>query len=213
MNTLSKKQQIRKIEGLSKRQRKNKHWGWHCNYRNARKTSPWDMFYYISQDFVFNLFYMMIHKRFIRYFVMDYHRIYDLIRAIQRINPPLTQYKLKEKINILFASIKTEEEVLDMFKLFGYNAIVKDDKIVITNDIERDESYNPAYPEQEEEYILPSYILKNFLLFRSAVSDCIMGKFPNNLDYWLYACRYLLMDNKDFHDFGLNPNIFPHIRR
>lgn len=202
MNTLSKKQQIRKIEGLSKRQWKNKHWGWHCNYRNARKTSPWDMFYYISQDFVFNLFYMMIHKRFIRYFVIDYHRIYDLIRAIQRINQSLLLCKLEEKINILFAGIETEEEVLDMFKLFGYNAIVKDDKIFITNDIERDESYNPAYPEQEEEYILPSYILKNFLLFRSAVSDCIMGKFPNNLDYWLYACRYLLMDNKDFHDFA-----------
>lgn len=213
MNTLSKKQQNRKLAKHTEKKRKNIHWWWHKKHRDARKTSPWDMFDYISQDFVFNLFYMMIHKQFIRYFVMDYHRIYDLIRAIQRINPPLSRYKLKEKINNLFAGIETEEEVLDMFKLFGYNAIVKDDKIVITNDIERDESYNPAYPEQGEEYILPSYILKNFLLFRSAVSDCIMGKFPNNLDYWLYACRYLLMDNEDFHDFGLNTDIFPYIRR
>lgn len=180
---------------------------------NKYEISLWKMINYISEDFVFNLFYMMIHKRFIRYFVIDYHRIYDLIRAIQRINPSLSPCKLEEKINILFAGIETEEEVLDMFKLFGYNAIVKDNKIVITNDIERDESYNPAYQEQKKAYILPSYILKNFLLFRSAVGDCIMGKFPNNLDYWLYACRYLLMDNKDFHDFGLNPDIFPYIRR
>ncbi len=178
---------------------------------NKYESSLWDMLDYISQDFVFNLFYMMIHKRFIRYFVIDYHRIYDLIRTIQRINQSLSPCKLEEKINILFAGIETEEEVLDMFKLFRYNAIVKDDKIVITNDTELDDNYNPVYPEQREEYILPSYILKNFLLFRSAVSDCVMGKFPNNLDYWLYACRYLLMDDKDFHDFGLKNDLFPYI--
>ena len=179
--------------------------------RHTYTTYPWVMLDYIATDFVYNLFYMMIHKQFIRYFVMDYHRIYDMIHAIQRINPSLPPRKLKEKINLLFADIETEEEVLDMFKLFRYNAVVKDDKIVITNDIELDDNYNPTYPEQKEEYILPSYILKNFLFFRSAVSDCVMGKFPNNLDYWLYACRYLLMDDKDFHDFGLNPDIFPYI--
>ena len=178
---------------------------------NKYESSLWDMLDYISQDFVFNLFYMMIHKRFIRYFVIDYHRIYDLIRAIQRINPPLPPRILEEKINILFAGIETEEEVLDMFKLLRYNAIIRDDKIIITNDTELDDNYNPVYPEQREEYILPSYILKNFLLFRSAVSDCVMGKFPNNLDYWIYACGYLLMDNKDFHNFGLNSDIFPYI--
>lgn len=178
---------------------------------NKYESSLWDMLDYISQDFIFNLFYMMLHKRFISYFVIDYHRIYDLIRAIQRINPPLPPRKLEEKINILFAGIETEEEVLDMFKLLRYNVIIRDDKIIITNDTELDDNYNPVYPEQREEYILPSYILKNFLLFRSAVSDCVMGKFPNNLDYWLYVCRYLLMDDKNFHNFGLNSDIFPYI--
>ena len=34
-----------------------------------------------------------------------------------------------------------------MFKLFRYNAVVKDDKIMITNDIELDDNYNPANPD------------------------------------------------------------------
>lgn len=116
---------------------------------NKYESSLWDMLDYISQDFVFNLFYMMIHKRFIRYFVIDYHRIYDLIRAIQRINPPLPPRILEEKINILFAGIETEEEVLDMFKLLRYNAIIRDDKIIITNDTELDDNYNPVYPDRK----------------------------------------------------------------
>lgn len=132
--------------------------------RHTYKTYPWIMLYYIATDFVYNLFYMMIHKQFIHYFVIDYHRIYDIIHDIKRISPSLPPRKLKEKINLLFADIETEEEVLDMFKLFRYNAVVKDDKIMITNDIELDDNYNPTYPEQKEEYILPSYILQNRLL-------------------------------------------------
>lgn len=107
--------------------------------RHTYTTYPWVMLDYIATDFVYNLFYMMIHKQFIHYFVMDYHRIYDMIHDIKRISPSLPPRKLKEKINLLFADIETEEEVLDMFKLFRYNAVVKDDKIMITNDIELDD--------------------------------------------------------------------------
>lgn len=115
--------------------------------RHTYTTYPWVMLDYIATDFVYNLFYMMIHKQFIHYFVIDYHRIYDIIHDIKRISPSLPPRKLKEKINLLFADIETEEEVLDMFKLFRYNAVVKDDKIMITNDIELDDNYNPTYPD------------------------------------------------------------------
>ena len=39
--------------------------------RHTYKTYTWIMLDYIATDFVYNLFYMMIHKQFIRYFVMD----------------------------------------------------------------------------------------------------------------------------------------------
>lgn len=149
---------------------------------------------------------MMIHKKFIRYFVMDYHRIYDVIRCIQRINPPLNTKELEDKINNLFDGIETEKEVFDTFKLFRYNAIIKKDKIILTNDTECDDDCNPAYPEQPEEYVLARYILKNFLIFRQAFTDCVMGKFPNDLEFWIYACHYLLMDNKEFDHLGFGPD-------
>ena len=65
--------------------------------RHTYKTYPWIMLDYIATDFVYNLFYMMIHKQFIHYFVMDYHRIYDMIHDIKRISPSLPPRKLKEK--------------------------------------------------------------------------------------------------------------------
>ena len=213
MNILSHKQHQIKIFQYDKRITKIIQHQKHHNYRDNHKTTPWNMLNYISTDFVYNLFYMMIHKRFIHYFVVDYHRIYDLILVLQRINPPLPPRKLKEKINNLFDGIETEEEVFDAFKLFRYNAVIRNDEIILTKDIDFDESYNPAYPEQREKYILPRYMLKNFLMFRQAFIDCVMRKFPNNLDYWIYACGYLLMDNKDFHDFGLNNDVFPYIKR
>lgn len=33
-----------------------------------------------------------------------------------------------------------------------------------------------------------------------------MGKFPNDLDFWIYTCRYLLMDDKEFAHCGYGPN-------
>ena len=213
MNALSKRQRQTLTVQHHKHITKVTQYQRHRHYRDNRKTTPWDMLNYISTDFVYNLFYMMIHKRFIHYFVIDYHRIYDLIDVLHRINPPLSPRKLKEEINSLFDGIETEEEVFDVFKLFRYDAVIEDDKIILTNDAEFDERYNPAYPEPKEQYILPRYILKNFIMFRQAFTDCVMGKFPNNLDYWIYACSYLLMDNKNLHNFGLNSDMFPYIKK
>lgn len=56
------------------------------------------------------------------------------------------------------------------------------------------------------DYILPRYVLQNFLLFRAAVTDCALGKIHNNLDFWIYACRYLLMDDTEFVHCGYGPN-------
>ncbi len=205
MNTLSKKQQCKSVRDNADVWQKIQHWRWHKNHRNARKTTPWDMLDYISGDFVFNLLYMMIYKRFVRYFGIDYHRIFWLIEQIKKINPPLSPRKLKAKINILFDGIETEEEVLAAFQGFNYCAEIKSDKLIITNS-NSDDSCNPLYPEPQEEHILPRYMLRNFLLSRAAVTDCIMGKFPNDLDFWIYACRYLLMDDKEFAHCGYGPN-------
>ena len=116
----------------------------------------------------------------------------------------------EEKINNLFDGIETEDEVLAAFLGFNYCANIKGDNLIITNS-DSDDYCNPLYPEPPEEHILPRYMLRNFLLFRAAVTDCIMGKFPNDLDYWIYACRYLLMDDKEFKHCGLNRDIFPYI--
>lgn len=205
MNTLSKKQQCKSVRDNADVWQKIQHWRWHKNHRNVRKTSPWDMLDYISGDFVFNLLYMMIYKRFVRYFGLDYHRIYDILYTIKKINPPLKSRELKEKINILFDGIETEEEVFTAFQLINYRAEIEDDKLIIRNS-DTDDYCNPLYPEPLEEHILPRYVLRNFLLFRAAVTDCIMGKFPNDLDYWIYACRYLLMDDKEFKHCGYGPN-------
>lgn len=213
MNTLSHKQHQITIFKCDKRIAKAIRHQKRRHYHDSRKTTPWNMLNYISTDFVYNLFYMMIHKRFLHYFVVDYHRIYDLILVLQRINPPLPPRKLKEQINNLFDGIETEEEVFGAFKLFRYNAVIKNDEIILTKNIDLDESCNPAYPEQRDQYILPRYMLKNFLMFRQAFTDCVMRKFPNNLDYWIYACNYLLMDNKGVCNFGLNSDIFPYIKR
>ena len=118
MNVLSKKQQSREAEKRAEKLQDNGRWQLHCAYRDKRKTTPWDMLDYISRDFVFNLLYMMIYKRFVRYFGLDYHRIYDILYTIKKINLPLKSRELKEKINILFDGIETEEEVLTAFRLF-----------------------------------------------------------------------------------------------
>ena len=205
MNALSKKQQSRETEKQSEELQDNKHWQLYCAHRDKRKTSPWDMLDYISGDFVFNLLYMMIYKRYVRYFAFDYHRIFWLIEQIKKINPPLSPRKLKAKINILFDGIETEEEVLTAFQLFNYRTEIEGDKLIITNS-DSDDYCNPAYPQPSEEHILPRYMLRNFLLFRAAVTDCIMGKFPNDFDFWIYTCRYLLMDDKEFAHCGYSPN-------
>lgn len=205
MNTLSKKQQCKSVRDNADVWQKIQHCRWHKNHRNARKTTPWDMLDYISGDFVFNLLYMMIYKRFVRYFGLDYHRIYDILYAIKKINPPLKSRELKEKINILFDGIETEEEVLTAFQLFNYRTEIRDDKLIIRNS-DTDDYCNPLYPEPMEEHILPRYMLQNFLLFRTAVTDCALGKVHNDLDFWIYACRYLLMDDKEFAHFCYGPN-------
>ena len=205
MNALSKKQQNRKAEKRAERLQDNKHWQLHRAHRDKHKTTPWDMFDYISNDFVFNLLYMMIYKRFVRYFGIDYHRIYDILYVIKKINPSLKSRELKEKINILFDGIETEEEVLTAFQLFNYRTEIRDDKLIIRNS-DTDDYCNPLYPEPSEEHILPRYMLQNFLLFRTAVTDCALGKVHNDLDFWIYACRYLLMDDKEFKHCGYGPN-------
>ena len=113
--------------------------------------------------------------------------------------------KLKAKINILFDGIETEEEVFAAFQLCNYRTEIKDDKLIIRNS-DTDDYCNPLYPEPPEEHILPRYMLRNFLLFRAAVTDCALGKIHNNLDFWIYACRYLLMDDKEFAHCGYGPN-------
>lgn len=205
MNTLSKKQQSRKAERRAEKLQDNGRWQLHCAYRDKRKTTPWDMLDYISGDFVFNLLYMMIYKRFVRYFGLDYHRIYDILYTIKKINPPLKSRELKEKINILFDGIETEEEVFTAFQLINYRAEIEGDKLIIRNS-DTDDYCNPLYPEPLEEHILPRYVLQNFLLFRKAVTDCALGKVHNDLDFWIYACRYLLMDDKESAHFCYGPN-------
>ena len=122
MSTLSKKQQSRSADNDADLRQELKQYRRHHQHRNAHKTSPWDMLAYISGDFVFNLYYMMIYKRYVRYFGFDYHRIFWLVKLIKKVNPPLPPRKLKEKINILFDGIETEEDVLTAFQEFNYCA-------------------------------------------------------------------------------------------
>lgn len=211
MNTLSNKQQQREIEKSADKRRSSKQYCKHRKYRDNRKTTPWDMLNYISTDFVFNLLYMMIHKRFIKFFGIDYHRIEEMLHIIRKINPPLKARELKEKINNLFDGIETEEEVIDAMHGFNYDVIEDEDKLIITNNTDRDNSRNPLYSEPKEEYILPRHVLKNFLLFRQAFEDCVLHGTRNNLDFWVYACHYLLMDNNEFRDvYGPDGLNFPY---
>ena len=98
MNTLSKKQQCKSARDNADVGKKIKQYRRHRQHRDAHKTSPWDMLDYIAGDFVFNLYYMMIYKRYVRYFAFDYHRIFWLIERIKKINPPLPSRQLKEEI-------------------------------------------------------------------------------------------------------------------
>lgn len=205
MNTLSQKQQTKNIKKQVKKLKNARQSQLHRTHRDNRKLTPWDMLDYISTDFVFNLFYMMIYKRFIRYFGIDYHRIYDLLHKLNKINAPIKNKDIKEKINLLFDGIETEEEVLEAFQSFRYDVKETDNSLIISNS-DTDDDCNPLYPEPQEEHILPRYMLKNFLLFRKAFTDCAMGKIHNDLEFWIYACHYLLMDNKDFNHFGYGPD-------
>ena len=167
-----------------------------------------DFFLYASDDFLFNLFYMMIHKKFVRWFGIDYHRITGIIRLFQDIYSK----DLEKSIHELFGCIDDEDEIESRIKRYSWKITPKEDNLIIT--INEDIDYfNPNKEPDKTEYILPKYILHNFLQFKQLFYDVVSKKCDvgADTDFWLYACRYLLMGDKEFIcRYGPNGRNFPY---
>ena len=195
MNKVSNKQQKTKIKWENIDQNDTQ---W-CIRREKRiKVRQWaaERFYdYISYDFLYNLFYMMIHKKFVRWFGIDYHRITGIIRLFQDIYSK----DLEKSVHELFGDIDYEDEVESRIKWYSWKITPKEDNLIITIDEDID-YFNPNKEPDKTEYILPKYMLHNFLQFKQLFYDVVSKKYDvgADTDFWLYACRYLLMGDKEF---------------
>lgn len=178
------------------------------------KVKQWaaERFYdYISHDFLYNLFYMMIHKKFVQYFGIDYHRITEIIRLYQDIYSK----NLEESVHKLFGSVDDEDEIIGKFQRYNWEVESKGDYLVITLGNDSDDYCNPDKEPDTTEYILPKYMLHNFLQFKQLFYDVVSKKYDigADTDFWLYACRYLIMGDKEFEAFyhlGPNGRNFPY---
>ncbi len=210
MNKISDKQLKTKIKWKNI-DKNDKQW---CVRREKRiKVRQWaaERFYdYISYDFLYNLFYMMIHKKFVRWLGIDYHRITGIIRLFQDIYSK----DLEKSVHELFGCIDDEDEVESRIERHRWEIIPKEDNLIITIDEDID-YFNPNKEPDKTEYILPKYMLHNFLQFKQLFYDVVSKKYDvgADTDFWLYACRYLLMGDKEFEAFyhrGPNGRNFPY---
>ncbi|MBR1604840.1 MAG: hypothetical protein IJ660_01890 [Alphaproteobacteria bacterium] len=209
MNKISNKQLKTKIK-LENIDKNDKQW---CIRREKRiKVRQWaaDRFYdYISYDFLYNLLYMMIHKKFVRWFGIDYHRITRIIHLFQDIYSK----NLEESVHELFGGIDNEDEVEYWIGRYRWEIMTKEDNLIITIDEDID-YFNPNKEPDTTEYILPKYMLHNFLQFKQLFYDVVSKKYDVGAepDFWLYACRYLLMEDKEFKIFfwGADGKNFPY---
>lgn len=210
MNKVSNKQLKTKTKWKNI-DKNDKQW---CVWREKRiKVRQWaaeTFYYYISHDFLYNLFYMMIHKKFVRWFGIDYHRITGIIRLFQDIYSK----DLEKSVHELFGGIDYEDEVESRIEWCRWKITPKEDNLIIT--INEDIDYfNPNKEPDKTEYILPKYMLHNFLQFKQLFYDVVSKKYDvgADTDFWLYACRYLLMGDKEFEAFyhrGPNGRNFPY---
>ncbi len=204
MNKVSNKQLKNKI----KRQnwdRNIKPWLKRRQRRIKVRQCAAERFYdYISYDFLYNLFYMMIHKKFVRLFGIDYHRITEIIRLFQDIYSK----KLEESVHKLFGSIDDEEDVEAWIKRLGWKLYRKSQYYIVKVNNDFDNYSNPDKEPDATEYILPCCMLQNFLQFKQLFYDVVSKKYDvgADTDFWLYACRYLLMGDKEFEMFHKGPN-------
>jgi hypothetical protein len=176
------------------------------------KVRQWaaERFYrYIARDFLYNLFYMMIHKKFIRYFGIDYHRITGIISLFQDIYSK----NLEESVHELFGGIDDENEVEHWIERYRWKITPKENNLIITIEKNDDYPFNPDKEPDTTEYILPRCMLQNFLQFKQLFYDVVSKKYDVGAepDFWLYACRYLLMGDKEFECiWGPNGRNFPY---
>ncbi|MBQ9235399.1 MAG: hypothetical protein IJ184_02920 [Alphaproteobacteria bacterium] len=210
MNKISNKQ----LKAKTKRQnwyRNIKPW---LKRREKRiKVRQWaaQKFYdYIAYDFLYGLLYMMIHKKFVRWFGIDYHRITGIIRLFQDVYSK----NLEESVHDLFGGIDYEDEVEHWIEWYRWEITSKEDNLIITIDEDID-YFNPNKEPDTTRYILPKYMLHNFLQFKKLFYDVVSRKYNvgADTDFWLYACRYLLMGDKEFEMFyrlGPNGRNFPY---
>ena len=210
MNKISDKQLKTKIKWKNI-DKNDKQW---CVRREKRiKVRQWaaERFYdYISYDFLYNLFYIMIHKKFVRWLGIDYHRITGIIRLFQDIYSK----DLEKSVHELFCCIDDEDEVESRIERYRWEITPKEDNLIITIDEDID-YFNPNKEPDKTEYILPKYMLHNFLQFKQLFYDVVSKKYDvgADTDFWLYACRYLLMGDKEFEAFyhrGPNGRNFPY---
>lgn len=195
MNKISDKQLKTKIKWKNI-DKNDKQW---CVRREKRiKVRQWaaERFYdYISYNFLYNLFYMMIHKKFVQWLGIDYHRITGIIRLFQDIYSK----DLEKSVHELFGCIDDEDEVESRIERYRWEITPKEDNLIITIDEDID-YFNPNKEPDKTEYILPKYMLHNFLQFKQLFYDVVSKKYDvgADTDFWLYACRYLLMGDKEF---------------
>lgn len=171
---------------------------WLIRREKRIKVRQWaaERFYdYISYDFLYNLFYMMIHKKFVRWFGIDYHRITEIICLFQDIYSK----NLEESVHKLFGCIDDEDDVKHWIERYRWEITPKEDNLIITIDEDID-YFNPNKKPNKTEYVLPKYMLHNFLQFKQLFYDVVSKKYNvgADTDFWLYACRYLLMGDKEF---------------
>ena len=172
-----------------------------------RKVEKYHILKYISEDFMFNLIYMMIHKRYPCSYKVDYHRMYYMVRLLQ---DWISARETKSFVEILFDGIDTVEDAENWFKHNHSFKLRKESKNYIINEVIPDKNAKDDY-EKIAEYVLPCYMMKNLLQFKKLFYEVVKDKYWNDTDLWDYACRYLLMGDKEFIRFyGPDGKDFPY---
>ena len=195
---------LKKTYKMSRRQRRKNKYKMSEGKRKVRKA---DILLYISEDFMFNLIYMMIHKRYPCSYKVDYHRMYYMVRLLQGWIPAK---ETESVVEILFDGIDTVEDAENWFENNYSFKLRKESKNYIINEVIPDKNAKDDY-EKIAEYVLPCYMMKNLLQFKKLFYEVVKDKYWNDTDLWDYACRYLLMgDNEFIRAYGPDGKNFPY---
>lgn len=174
------------------------------SYKKAGQQKVEDFYLYISHDFLYNLLYMMIHKKFIRIIGMDYHRITEIFWLFEK----YYSKNLQKAINCLFGGIESEDEIKWCIASLGWNIHREANDYILTVNENMDNYHFPNIDIDAKKYILPCYMLRNFLQFKQLFYEVVSKKIDvgNDVEFWLYTCRYLLMGDKKYKAFGFGPD-------